>query len=242
MRHRSRTLTGMLIGLLAATMVACSPAADGASTASPAAAPASGAATQVPATQEPATATATEKPAPTGVPIDWSQVEAVAAGFMADRQDRDVAGAQAYLSEDAYFDWGPNDGRDGLAAAWAWEDAFRLVHTLDACEGLREGSAPVARCRLRVDSEVAAAVGLKPDFVCVDVTVDDDLVTRVVAQEPAQGCRYNYWSKTFQPFAQWLETAHPDTSINVMYDDRTSTDGLERWQQYVREFLADRSG
>jgi len=229
-------VTGILIGLLAATMVACSPATDGAGSASPAATPAS------PATTPAADPTATEQPTPTDVPIDWSQVEAVAVGFMTSRQDRDVAGAQAYLDEDVFFDWGPNNGQDGLAAAWAWEDAFRLVHTLDACEGLREGSEPVARCRLRVDSEVAAAVGQESGFVCIDLTVDHDLITRVIGQGPTPGCMYNYGSQTLGPFAQWLEQAHPETSMDAMYNDRTSAEALERWREYTDEFLADRSG
>ena len=237
MRFRSRALAAVVIGVLAAILAACSPATDGAGSASPAAAPATPA-----ATMEAPTSTVTEQPTPTDMPIDWSRVEAAAAGFMAERQARDVGAAQAYLSEDVYFDWGPNDGRDGLAAAWAWEDAFRLVHTLDECKGLREGFEPVARCRLRVDSEVAAAVGSEPGFVCIDVTVDRDLITRVIGLDPVPGCAYNYGSQALGPFARWLETAHPETSFDVMYDDRTSTAGVERWRQYTSEFIADRSG
>jgi len=183
----------------------------------------------------------TKSPTPTEAPIDWRQVESVAAGFMVDRQDRDVAGASAYLSEDVFFDWGPNNRRDGLAAAWAWEDASRLVHTLEECEGLGR-SEPVARCRLRVDSEVAAAARLEPGFVCNDVTVDHNLITEVIGLDSASGCTYDYWSKTFEPFATWLATAHPDTSIDAMYADRVSRQGLERWRQCVDEFIADSNG
>ncbi len=230
MPHRPRASAGVVIGVLAAMVAACSPATGGGD-------PAGGA-----ASVEATTSTMTESPTPTDVPIDWSQVEAIASGFMIGRQDRDVAGAQTYLSEDVLFDWGPNDGRDGLAAAWAWEDAFRLVQTLEECEGLSYGTEPVARCRLRVDSEVAAAAGFEPGFVCIDVSVDDGFVTKVISLDGAPGCTYDYWSRTFAPFAAWLETAHPDTSIDVMYQDRISNEGLQRWQQYTSEFLADRSG
>jgi len=208
----------------------CAAATDGASLTSQAATPN----TTTPAITENAT--------PTELPVDWGQVESVATGFMLDRQERDVAGAQAYLSENVVFDWGPNNGRDGLAAAWAWEDAFSLTHTLQECEALRDRTDAVARCRLRVDSEVARAAGMGPGFVCIDVTVDHDLITGVVALDSAPGCTYDYWSMTFQPFAGWLESAHPEISIGMMYDDRISDEGLKRWQQYTSEFIADRSG
>ena len=177
---------------------------------------------------------ATESP----VEIDWHEVESVATGFMAARGDRDVDSAQAYLHEEVAFDWGPNDGRDGLSAAWAWEDAFRLTHTLQECEALSDGNEPAARCRLRVDSEVAETAGLEAGFVCIDITVYDGLIREVTGLDSAEGCTYNYWVKTFQPFATWLAGAHPDTTIDEMYRDRTSPEGLELWVLYVDEYFA----
>lgn len=203
-----------------------------------------GVATTTAATLAPA-ATTTTTVAPTTTPktdtIDWIAVEDVATRYMLAHGDREVSAATALLDEAVFFDWGPNSGREGLAVAWAWEDAFTVVHTLERCEALSDDTQPIARCILRVDSEVAEAAGKEPGSVCVDITVRERLITSVVGQEPQPDCAYNYWSNMFQPFADWLAAAHPDTTVNLMYDDRVSPEGIELWRTYTDEYLADHS-
>lgn len=175
---------------------------------------------------------------PTAALPNWTAVEEVATTFMVASNARDLNAATSVLDEAVFFDWGPNDGRDGLRAAWDWEDAFTLTHTLDVCRAQREGDVPVARCWLRVDSQVAEAAGNESGVVCVDVTVSERLITQVAALEPMEGCSYDYWPAMFAPFDEWLETAHPDTTARIMYLDRVSEEGLELWRSYTAEYLA----
>jgi len=43
----------------------------------------------------------------------------------------------------------------------------------------------------------------------------------------------------FAPFGHWLGTAHPDITIEEMYNDRISETGLDLWTKYTQEFLDD---
>jgi len=190
-------------------------------------------------TQAPSTTTATPSTTTTAAVHDWDTIENVAIGLMAATGSRDLASATALLDESVVFDWGPNGDRDGIAAAWAWEDAFTITHTLETCEARRSGDDPIARCWLRVDSKVADAAGNEPGLVCIDVTVENDLVTRVVGRDPQPGCPYNYGKNMLDPFATWLSTAHPDIAFSAMYGDRVSADGIELWRTYTAEYLED---
>lgn len=164
---------------------------------------------------------------------------AVAAGFLAARDDRDLGTALRYLNRNVVLDWGPGGTYDTLESGWAWEDAFRLVHTTDSCEAVStSGEATTVVCRIKVDSEVATASGNSPGRVCATITVVDQLITHLVV-DAGPGCSYIYWPNMFAPFETWLKTAHPDATIGGMYDDRISQAGLELWTNYTQEFLAD---
>ena len=91
----------------------------------------------------------------------------VASGYLEAATARSHDEATSYLSESVHLDWGPAATPKELEAAWAWEDAFTVRHTLDSCEYVdRELASKVtARCRLLVESEVAAAVGHEPQHV-----------------------------------------------------------------------------
>ena len=158
--------------------------------------------------------------------------------------DRDLAGATLNMSEDVSFDWGPADGPENLETAWAWEDAFTLRHTLEECIAVENEPPPdiTVRCRLFVESDVAAAAGNDPGYVCVDVDVSNGTIVEVVGLDSADGCRLNYWIYTFMPFESWLDKAHPEITLRQMYDDRMSADGLQLWADYTKEYLADTQG
>jgi len=160
---------------------------------------------------------------------------------MAARDDHDQDAALVYLARDVNFDWGPGTTYDTIALGWAWEDAFRLTHTTESCETVNASNeATTVVCRVKVDSEVAAAAGNSSGHVCATITVIDQLITHLVV-DAAEGCGYIYWPNIFVPFEKWLKTAHPDTTINAMYDDRLSQTGLDLWTRYTQEFLADQS-
>lgn len=191
--------------------------------------------------------TSTTSPAPLtttstslDVPIDESSA-VLAAEFLAARADRDLDVALTYLDGNVFFDWGPGRSYDTLALGWAWEDAFGLVHTLDSCEAVgSSGDTTTVVCLLKVDAEVAGAAGNGPGFVCATIAVVDQLITRL-AVDVGPECNYRYWPNMFAPFATWLGTAHPDITIDEMYNDRISETGLELWTNYTQEFLADHS-
>lgn len=165
---------------------------------------------------------------------------AVAAGFMAARDDRDLETALTYLDREVVFEWGPGSTYDTLELGWAWEDAFALTHTTDTCKALSaSGDTTTVVCRIKVDSEVAAAVGNSPGYVCATISVVNELITHLAVEEEV-GCSYSYWPNMFVPFEAWLRTAHPDATIHAMYDDRISEAGLRLWTEYTEEFLAAR--
>ena len=146
-----------------------------------------------------------------------------------------------YLDRSVVFEWGPGGTYDTLEAAWAWEDAFRVVHSTQDCEAVRtSGDTATVSCRLEVDSEVAEAAGNGTGLVCATIAVVDERITRVAVDVDAdRGCNYRYWGKMFAPFGYWLATAHPDITIEEMYNDRISETGLDLWTRYTQEFLDD---
>jgi hypothetical protein len=195
----------------------------------------------IPAAAEP---TSTEPPAPSTTStmkldesIDESSA-ALAVAFLEARDDRDLETALGYLDRNVVFDWGPGQTYDTLESGWAWEDAFRLVHTTDSCETVgTSGETTTVVCRIKVDSEVATAAGNSPGHVCATIAVVDQLITHLTV-DAGLGCSYIYWPNMFAPFEIWLKTAHPDTTIGAMYNDRISETGLELWTIYTQEFLA----
>lgn len=180
----------------------------------------------------------TADPDPTTTP-DVDSSSALVAGFMAARDNHDAEAALAYLDKEVVFDWGPGTTYNTIALGWAWEEAFKLTHTTETCEEVdTSGDSTAVICRIRVDSEVATAAGGSPGHVCATVEVVDQLITHLTVTA-AEGCGYIYWTNIFVPFERWLTTAHPDTTINAMYDDRISQTGLDLWTKYTKEFLAD---
>lgn len=164
---------------------------------------------------------------------------AIAESFMDARQERDVERALSYVDKEVVFDWGPASTYDTMALGWAWEDAFKVSHIVESCEPVdtQDGTATVV-CRLMVNSEVATAAGNSPGLVCARVTIANQLITRLTV-DAAEGCSYVYWPNMFAPFETWLKTAHPDNTIEAMYNDRISEEGLALWTTYTDEFLAD---
>ena len=140
-----------------------------------------------------------------------------------------------------YLDSGLAATPEELEAAWAWEDAFTVRHTLDSCEYVdREPASKVtARCRLLVESEVAAAAGHEPQYVCVEVGAEDGLITEVVGLDSGEGCSIVYWDYMSVPFSEGLAEAHPDKTVPQMYNDRMSPEGLRLWSEYTQEYLND---
>lgn len=191
--------------------------------------------------------TSTTSPAPVTTtstsldpPIDDSSA-VLAAEFLAARADRDLDLALTYLDRNVTFEWGPGGTYDTLESVWAWEDAFTVVHSTQDCETVgSSGDTTTVLCRLKVDSEVAEAAGNSTGLVCATMTVVDQRITDLgVDVDTDQGCEYRYWGKMFAPFGHWLGTAHPDITIEEMYDDRISETGLDLWTRYTQEFLAD---
>jgi hypothetical protein len=177
---------------------------------------------------------------PTTTPAIDSPAE-VADTFMAARDDRDLETAQSYLDKEVVVDWGPGRTYDTISLGWAWEDAFRLTHTTESCETAdASGETTTVVCRINVDSEVATAAGRSPGHVCASIEIVDQLITHLTVYA-AEGCGYIYWANIFTPFGTWLKTAHPDTTVEAMYDDRISQAGLELWTRYTQEFLDDHS-
>jgi hypothetical protein len=182
----------------------------------------------------PATATSTSL----DVPILDSSA-ALAVSFLAARADRDLDVVLTYLDRNVIFEWGPGGTYDTLESVWAWEDAFKLVHSTENCDALNSsGDTTTVLCRLKVDSEVAKAAGNSPGLVCATLAVVDQLITRL-AVDAGPECSYRYWPKMFAPFGHWLGTAHPDITIEEMYNDRVSEAGLDLWTKYTQEFLDD---
>jgi hypothetical protein len=210
--------------------------------------------TAAPASEEPMSTTAltaaeptsSEPPAPSTTSttntgeVTFDSAAAVAAGFMAARDDRDLETALTHLDRNVVLDWGPGRTYDTLVSGWAWEDAFRITHTTDSCEAVSwSGDTTTVVCRIKVDSEVATAAGNSPGYVCATIEIVDQLITHLVV-DAGQGCNYIYWPNIFAPFETWLKTAHPDTTIGAMYDDRISEAGLALWTNHTQEFLAAR--
>lgn len=189
--------------------------------------------------------TSTTSPAPltttsTSLDVPFDESSAVlAAEFLAARADRDLDVARTYLDRNVVFEWGPGGTYDTLASGWAWEDAFTVVHTTESCDAVgSSGDTTTVVCRLKVDSEVAEAVDHDPGLVCAMIEFVDQLITHLEVDAGPE-CSYRYWGKMFAPFGHWLGTAHPDITIDEMYNDRLSEAGLELWTNYTQEFLDD---
>ena len=166
---------------------------------------------------------------------------AVASSYLQAASGRDLEAAASYLSETVFLDWGPAGTAEELAAGWAWEDAFTVSHMLDTCKDSESPSAAieVVQCRLLVESEVAAAAGNDPAHVCIEVAVEESVIKSIIALDSEADCPMNYWEYMFVPFSDWLAEAHPEITVQEMYADRTSSEGLALWTAYTQEFLAD---
>lgn len=180
----------------------------------------------------------------TTVPVGSEDIDKglmVASDYLDAATARNHDEAMSYLSESVYLDWGPAATPEELEAAWAWEDAFTVRHTLDSCEYVDRDPASkiTARCRLLVESDVAEAAANDAQHVCVDIGVEDGLITEVVGLDSREGCSIVYWDYMFVPFSDWLDEAHPDKTVLQMYDDRTSPEGLRLWSEYTQEYLND---
>ena len=164
---------------------------------------------------------------------------AIATEFLMARAARNTEAALSHLDTAVFMDWGPGTTYDTLELGLAWEDAFTVVHDLDSCEsGAVAGNSFTVTCRLEVDSEVARSAGNPPGYVCTEISVIDQAITRISILDPQPGCDYAYWPNMFAPFGDWLSEAHPDTTVGAMYHDRISNEGLTLWGQYTEEFLA----
>ena len=128
---------------------------------------------------------------------------------------------------------------DTLESVWAWEDAFRVVHSTKSCDAVSSsGDTTTVVCRLKVDSEVAEAARNDPGLVCATLRSSTNS-SHGLAVDAGQECSYRHWGKMFAPFGHWLGTARPDITIEEMYNDRISETGLERWTRYTQEFHDD---
>jgi hypothetical protein len=167
---------------------------------------------------------------------------AAATGFIRARSARNVDAALAYLDPSVNLEWGPGKTYDTLEAGMAWEDAFGIVSSPQACRPIETSGAPVVQCQLLVQTAVAEAFSREPGIDCVDFSFEDGSIIHAVLGAEGEGCGYDYWNPTFVPFYAWMAAAHPESDPDAMYADRISPDGLALWAQYTQEFLADQAG
>ncbi len=168
---------------------------------------------------------------------------AAATGFIQARAARNVAGALAYLDPSVFLGWGPGTTYDTLEAGMAWEDAFGIVSTPQACYALESSgelrsSSVSSSSRLRSRTPSAT----NPGSTASTSPSKGGLITSAVLGAQGPDCVYDYWNPTFVPFYAWMSTAHPESNPDAMYADRISPEGFARWTQYTQEFLADQPG
>lgn len=173
---------------------------------------------------------------------ELSEALAIAERFLAARHQRDIAATQAFLSDGVVLDWGPGTTYDTLADGWKWEDIFGITSDPRGCEIVEADSESIrVFCKILVQTAVNEARGNSAGIDCVHISIEDDLIIRAQLGVPGPDCVFDYWSTSFAPFEAWLGESHPDTTMDAMYDDRLSPEGLALWDQYVTEYLASQT-
>jgi hypothetical protein len=226
MRSRLRMTSATLA--IAMAMVACSGTTP---------APTSDA-TGPAATAQPSAVATPEQIAATTTSIATPAQVAAATGFIQARAARNVAAALDHLDPSVNLDWGPGKTYDTLEAGMAWEDAFGIVSTPQACHSTESRDAPTVLCQMLVQTAVAESLGHEPGIDCVEFRFDGRLITGAALGADGPDCGYDYWNPTFVPFYAWMATAHPESDSDAMYADRISPEGLALWTQYAQEFVA----
>lgn len=174
--------------------------------------------------------------------IDSEEALSIAEGFLSARNRRDVDATLAYLARDVVLDMGPGRTYETLPAGMAWEDVFGFTSDLQDCEIVEaDTESSVVFCEILVQTSINEARGGAPGIDCVQVTIENELITHAVTGVPGPDCVFDYWSTSFAPFEAWLRDAHPETTLDAMYDDRLSPEGRALWDQYITEYLEQSS-
>ena len=149
----------------------------------------------------------------------------------------------AYLSRNVVLDMGPGRTYETLEAGMEWEEVFGFTAEPQGCEMVEADSGPVlVFCEILVQTAIHEARGGAPGIDCVQITIAEDLIVHAETGVSGPNCVFDYWSTSFAPLEAWLREAHPDVTLDAMYEDRLSSQGLARWEQYMSEYLASQTG
>lgn len=176
-------------------------------------------------------------------PMDSGEAIAIAEGFLSARNQRDIDATLAYLARDVVLDMGPGRTYETLQAGMAWEDVFGFAAEPQDCDVVEpDRESTVVFCEILVQTSIHQAGGGDPGIDCVQITIEDDLIVHAETGVPGPNCVFDYWTTSFAPLEAWLGEAHPDITMNAMYNDRLSPEGLALWDQYITEYLAEQTG
>ena len=190
-----------------------------------------------PATEEPATENAVETTA-----------DEVATGFLEAFGAFDAERAITYLAEDA----GISDliGSVGAGGVEGTQEEFRILVSLLEAEGYRQmldsceemgslASGTGVRCGFDFHLFGSDRIGLGPfGGSYFDVYVRDGEVVRASMSWETEKFSPQVW----EPFAEWVSTAHPDDAA-LMYQDQTRSgvriaeESIPLWKRHVRGYV-----
>jgi hypothetical protein len=163
----------------------------------------------------------------------------VATGFLAAYGAFDVEKAKAYLADDATI--ASIGTGDDLRLLISWLEAVGYEQILDSCEQVGSSASGTIRCAFDFHSLRSGELGRGPfGGSSFDLVVSDGKIVRA-----SQGWNVEEFSpQVWEPFANWVSTAHPKDAA-VMYTDesysnvRLTEASIRLWDLRTREYVEE---